>query len=84
MYGLGAREKRHGLRDGASRFVPWEAVTRLVAVEAFRNRTWAILSTAGPIRWFGELEDADAFERLVADRSGKPWEHEAALPTEAY
>lgn len=69
--------------DGTQRFVPWSAITRLVAVEAFRYRAWAVVSAEGPIRWFGEPEDAEGLRRELAERSGLAWEHESRLPDEA-
>jgi hypothetical protein len=71
-------------RDGTSRFLPWDAITRLVTVEAFRNRAWAIASTQGAVRWFGELQDPEAFERLVAERTGKEWESHARYPDDVF
>lgn len=70
-------------RGGDSRFIPWGSITRLVLVEGFRNKAWAILSEQGTVRWFGELEEPDAFERLVAERTGHAWESEARFPSEA-
>lgn len=70
-------------RDGQSRLVPWAAMQRLVQIEGFRYRAWAVVSLAGPLRWFGELEDADAFAAIVAERANLSWETTDKLPAEA-
>ena len=67
-------------RDGTRRTVPWPAMRRLVQVEGFRYRAWAVTSLNGPLRWFGELEDPDGFAALVAERSRLSWEHLASMP----
>jgi hypothetical protein len=71
-------------RDGGSHFLPWQSITRLVAVQAFRNRAWAIVAEQGAVRWFGELEQPEAFEALVAERSGKAWEHTDRYPEDVF
>ena len=71
-------------RDRESRFIAWDEVSRLVAVEAFRNRAWAIVAPLGGVRWFGELEDVDAFTRLVAEKTGKTWETHASYPEDVF
>lgn len=71
-------------RDGRSLFLPWADVTRLVAVQAFRNRAWAIVAPQGALRWFGELADPDAFTRLVSERTGKEWESHTSYPDDVF
>lgn len=61
-------------RDERVRAVPWAGVTRLVQVDGFRQKAWAIQTADDAIRWFGEVEDADAFFPLVAERTGLTWE----------
>jgi len=64
-------------REGYARFLPWHGMTRLVQVEGFRHRAWRIETEELPLRWYGELEDPDAFAALVAERSGQAWVTEA-------
>jgi hypothetical protein len=60
-------------REGGARFVPWQGMRKLVQVEGFRHRAFAIETDEDPLRWFGELEDPDGFARLVAERTGLEW-----------
>jgi hypothetical protein len=71
-------------RDGASLFLPWEAITRLVAVHAFRNQAWAIVAPQGAVRWFGEMEGREDFEQLVAARTGLAWEAHDKYPEDVF
>lgn len=70
-------------RDGQARFVAWGAITRLLQIEAFRYKAWAILGAERPIRWHGELEAPEAFQAMVSERTGLAWEYETKLPDEA-
>ena len=69
-------------REGPARFVPWTAMTQLVQVEAFRNRAWAIMAPGGALRWFGELEDPETFNALVAEKTGLNWDVQSRFPEE--
>lgn len=63
-------------RDGQKRLLPWRGMTRLVAVDGYRNRSWAVLHADAPaLRWFGELEDEQGFADRLAARSGLAWEY---------
>lgn len=70
-------------RDGEARFAAWGAITRLVQAEGFRYKAWAVVTEAHPIRWHGELADAEGFERLMRERTGLTWEWASKLPDEA-
>jgi hypothetical protein len=65
-------------REGFARFVPWHGMRKLVQVEGFRHRAWRIETEEDPLRWFGELEDPEAFAQLVAERTGLAWDVTAA------
>lgn len=71
-------------RDGRSLFLPWGDVSRLIAVEAFRNKAWAIVAPQGAMRWFGELAEAQAFSHLLTEKTGKAWETHASYPDDVF
>ncbi|MDB5101548.1 MAG: hypothetical protein JWM80_5969 [Cyanobacteria bacterium RYN_339] len=61
------------LREGGARFIPWAGIRKLVQVDGFRHRAWAIETDEAPLRWYGDLEDPDGFAALVAERTGLAW-----------
>ena len=67
-------------REGRCRFVAWDAVERLIEVEGFRHRSWAIVAGPETLRWFGELEEPEAFAGLAAERTGLSWEKQSQSP----
>ena len=73
--GLEAHSRVEGVR-----FIPWQAMQRLVQIEGFRYRAWAIFADEPPLRWFGELDDPQRFADLVAERTGLQWEFRATPP----
>ena len=61
-------------RDGTKRLLPWRGMSALVRVEGRRQRAWEVRHEDAPaLRWFGEVDDLDAFEAALAARSGLPW-----------
>lgn len=67
-------------RDGETRQVLWTSVTQLLQVEGFRYKAWAVVAETGTIRWFGELEQPDAFLKEATERTGLQWEFASELP----
>lgn len=68
-------------RDGNKRLLVWAGITRLVEVEAFRNRGWVVCHAHVPaLHWFGELVDLEGFAERLAARTGLAWERRATPP----
>jgi hypothetical protein len=68
-------------RDGSRRLLPWQGLSALVRVRAYRADAWAVCHERLPaVRWFGELEDEDRFVTRLAERTGLAWEDASAPP----
>ncbi len=68
-------------RDGTKQLLVWTGITRLVQVDAFRYRAWAVCHAHVPaLRWFGELEDERGFADRLAARTGLVWEYATTPP----
>lgn len=67
-------------QDGNVRMVPWRSIQRLLQIEGFRHRSWAVITDHEPLRWFGELKSPEAFAEEAAARTGLAWEVVPAMP----
>lgn len=64
-----------------TRAIRYEAITRLVRVEAFRLRARAIYAEGqAPLVWFGEMADEPGFVAALAGKTDKGWETLDSLP----
>lgn len=67
--------------DGQARTVPWRSIRRLLRIEGFRHRAWAIVTDHEPLRWYGELTDPEGFAQEAAARTGLAWEVVSGMPS---
>lgn len=67
-------------RDGHVRTIPWPSIKRLLHIEGFRHRSWAIVTDEEPLRWYGELAAPEDFAQEAAARTGLAWEMVSSMP----